>query len=357
MAVTSQYSLLDRAVHGMAFHSRDAQEAVADIEGLLFRQRLAGVTLRNPIFITSLPRAGTTLLLGILSSLQGFASHTYRDMPFVLCPLIWAALSRNLRRRGGERPRAHGDGMPVGYDSPEAFEEVVWQAFWPDHYHSDHIDPWDAQATLPEFEEFFREHARKIIALRNAGAAGRYVSKNNANIARVGYLSRLFPDCIILVPFRSPLDQAGSLLRQHRNFLEIHERDDFARRYMAWIGHFEFGQLLRPFDFRKQRGIRAYSPEGLDFWLYYWNTAFMCLLETRTDNVRLVNYDRLHSDPHGALARLGCEIGLTDPTPLLAWSDRIHTPSSYQFADCDYDFSLLEAARATHQQLRDIAII
>jgi len=358
MAVAGQYSLLDRAVHGMAFHSLEVQKGVAEIESLLFRRRLADVTLRNPIFITSLPRAGTTLLLDVLSSLQGFASHTYRDMPFVLCPLIWSALSRNFRRRGGERARAHGDGMVVGYDSPEAFEEVVWQGFWPDQYHSDHIDLWDTQATLSEFEEFFRDHVRKIIALRKGGETIRYVSKNNANIARIGYLSRLFPDCVIVVPFRSPLDHAGSLLRQHHSFLEIHARNDFAKRYMAWIGHFEFGQLLRPIDFKKQLcTLQAHSPEGLDYWLCYWNSAFEWLLENRTSNIRLISYERLCGDPYGALARLGREIGLNDLAPILVWSDRIRTPSSYKFADCEYDFSVLEAARATHQQLCEVAII
>ena len=32
---------------------------------------------------------------------------------------------------GVEIERAHGDGMTIGYDSHEAFEEVLWRAFWP----------------------------------------------------------------------------------------------------------------------------------------------------------------------------------------------------------------------------------
>ena len=60
-------------------------------------------------------------------------------------------------------------------------------------------------------------HFRKLMALRGSGSA-RYVSKNNANIARIPLIARLFPDAIILVPFRNPMDHAGSLLRTHLLF-------------------------------------------------------------------------------------------------------------------------------------------
>lgn len=70
--------------------------------------------------------------------------------------------------------RAHGDGIKIGYDSPEAFEEVIWRAFWPKKYGKDSIELWHADENMPDATEFFEKHFRKIVILRTDGA-GRYV--------------------------------------------------------------------------------------------------------------------------------------------------------------------------------------
>ena len=53
----------------------------------------------------------------------------------------------------------------------------------------------------------------------------------------------------IIVPFREPVAQASSLLTQHTRFLTMHREHEFTRRYMADIGHFEFGLLHRRYIF------------------------------------------------------------------------------------------------------------
>ena len=76
-------------MHRAAFAGIGLQKIVADLEDTVFASRFAAISCDRPIFITSLPRAGTTLLLEILSQLPATATHTYRNMPFLLCPLIW----------------------------------------------------------------------------------------------------------------------------------------------------------------------------------------------------------------------------------------------------------------------------
>src|SRR5262245_43286282 len=80
------YSGMDRALHRVAFATYDVQADLADIEDRLFAAHLGSITNQRPVFITSLPRAGTTLLLECCAALDEFASHTYRDMPFVMIP-------------------------------------------------------------------------------------------------------------------------------------------------------------------------------------------------------------------------------------------------------------------------------
>ena len=130
MRYRERYSRLDRLLHRLAFSSFEVQKALADIEDRLCARRLVGIEIDRPVFITALPRAGTTLLLETLDSLDLFATHTYRNMPFLLVPLFWNAVTLPFRAPHVAVERAHGDGMTIGFDSPEAFEEVVWRAFW-----------------------------------------------------------------------------------------------------------------------------------------------------------------------------------------------------------------------------------
>ena len=356
----SRYSRTDRLLHRLAFATVGAQQALADIEDRAYGRRFGGVAIERPVFVAGLPRAGTTLLLELIASLPGFASHTYRDMPFPLTPLLWDALSRRFRVRAEAIERAHGDGVPVGYDSPEAFEELIWRAFWPEHYRAGRIAPWSADEADAdgEFGPFFRRHLRKLIALR-AGEAGRppagmrYVSKNNASAARIPKLARMFPDAAILVPFRSPLDQARSLLRQHRRFLGIHARDPFALRYMRHLGHFGFGADLRPIDFGGWLdGEDAGPPLGVDFWLAYWCAAYGQLLADPPEQAAFVGYDALAAAPGPALERAGRAIGLERPERLAALADRLRAPSPVSAAEAPAASpALAERARALHERL------
>ena len=292
---TTRYSTLDRVLHRVAFKTYAAQVSLADIEDQVFAERLASCRIDQPVFITALPRAGTTLLLECCASVREFASHCYRDMPFVLIPCLWSRFSASFRQTSESRERAHGDGMLINFDSPEALEEVLWKTFWRRHYRRDRIIPWQNEDDA-EFDEFFRSHMRKIILLRRGkdAASARYVSKNNLNIARTAMLHRLFPDSVIVVPFRQPLQHAASLLKQHRNFLRIHEEDPFASEYMRAIGHYDFGENLCPIDFGGWLDEReSRDADCLAFWLEYWVVSYRSLLTENADFLRFLSYEAL----------------------------------------------------------------
>lgn len=295
MATLNAYSGLDRLLHRIAFLSPEVQKTAAEIEDRIFARRLDGIETRPPVFITSLPRAGTTVLLTALASVPELATHTYRNMPFIMAPLLWDKISGGFRTRAISRERTHGDGIDVSYDSPEAFEEVIWQAFWPDHFLPDRITLWSAADARDEVQAFMRRHFAKIVALRRGdqNSPGRYLSKNNANIARLDLLPVTFPGADILIPVRDPLSHAASLLRQHRNFLDLHERDAFGQRYMRDIGHYEFGALHCPIRFERFDDLtRGLTPLQLDYWLGYWIAAFHHIA-ARRDRVHLVDYMKL----------------------------------------------------------------
>lgn len=325
-AFENRYNLLDQTLHKLAFRIIPIQISLSNTEDRLFRKSmLSGELMEYPLFIASLPRAGTTLLLDLLYETGEFATHTYRHMPFLFIPFFWHQLSQRFINYDTPRERAHGDGMMVNVDSPEAFEEIIWKAFWKKHYSRDRIFPWAGKKVAADFDIFFRSHIRKIISIAQGkdGTPKRYLSKNNLNIARTSYLKTLFPGATIITPVRHPLRQAVSLLRQHENFLSIHEQDPFACCYMKDIGHLDFGRNLRPVDFsrwiEKNPDLR---PERLEFWLKYWLETYSYLMKKDNDLI-FFDYDYFCENSLEGAVFLGRVAGIRDLTKLQQLAERV----------------------------------
>jgi len=355
---STAYSGLDRLLHRIAFRTGKAQIALADMEDHLFAKQLGACISERPVFITALPRAGTTLLLQCLVGAQDFASHCYRDMPFVLTPCLWSMFSARFQKESQLRERAHGDGMLVNADSAEALEEVLWLNFWDQQYRRDRIIPWERQEH-DEFKEFFRSHMQKIILLRGGGKTPglRYLSKNNGNIARTRLLPQLFPDAVIIIPFRDPLRQAASLLEQHLNFSRIHEQDPFAAEYMLKIGHYDFGRNLRPIDFDGWLDKRAsQDARQLPFWLEYWVAAYGHLLRESRDIVHFLDYQRLCGNPVQSLQAVANIIGMSDPATLVARAADIHPERHREPDPGALPAALLHAAAEVYAGLKESAL-
>lgn len=351
MIYENRYGRIDRLLHRLAFSARIAQRALADVEDLLHEETLDSIELRAPVLITALPRSGTTILLNLLAETNHFATHVYWDMPFVLCPMLWARFSRPFRRNDGGRERAHGDGLRISGESPEAFEEMVWKEFWPSHYLDDRVVPWTPSDRSPTFDAFLGRHMRKIVALRREAATDerRYLSKNNLNVARLAAPPPAFQRGCWLVLFRDPVQQAASMLEQHRRFTRIHEEDDFVRRYMEAIGHYEFGKELRPIDFDGWVA-EATDPMGLEFWLRYWTAAYSYVLEHRGSSTRLVSYAALTRGSRRSLGLLAhlIEIPTSD---LVHQCDRLHRPRSRDVDTSTVRGRVLEEALELHGEL------
>jgi len=354
----SNYSPLDKLVHRLAFCAPGVQIAAADIERLMFQASYAAASADRPILITSLPRAGTTLLLTLLHGVPGIATHLYRDMPFVAAPVLWQHLSGRFRKQSVLRERAHGDGMLIGFDSPEAFEEILWRALWPEKYDDDQIQLWHADDLDADATDFLRGHFKKIVSLRcpDQPESGRYVSKNNANIARLELISTCMPDAKILIPVRRPLDHAASLHRQHMNFLNLHHRDAFARRYMADIGHYEFGLLRRPIAFPRLQQLTAdHSAETLNYWLGYWIAAFEYILENRS-LVSIVSYEDLCLGSAEMVGHIFDCLDLDPAGRLEAIAGSVRSPTMYAQRNFEANPNLISKADELYAALVSCAI-
>jgi len=205
----------------------------------------------------------------------------------------------------------------------------------------------------PEFEAFFTNHLRKIVALgrdKGAGQATRYVSKNNDNIARIPYLTKLFLDCRIVVPVRGPLAHVMSLHRQRMRFLDAHADDAFARDYMRAIGHREFGENLMPIAFP---GFDRNADDAIDpaFWLEYWIAAFSMLASLDMPQVRFVSFEDLVETPGPALDELLRWLDVGEPAARERLAGRITRPSSERRGDAKLNRALAPERLAVADEL------
>jgi len=100
---------------------------LAEIETAVLRDDIASKSVDRPVYVTGLPRAGTTILTEMLAQHPDLTSHRYSDFPNVWTP-YWRnyLLGKTRIRTPVKAERAHGDRILVNNDSPEAVEEVLW---------------------------------------------------------------------------------------------------------------------------------------------------------------------------------------------------------------------------------------
>lgn len=355
----NDYSSSDQLIHRAAFASVPVQVVLSGLEDRVFsiaKRKLDAD--QSPVFIAGLPRAGTTILLNLCSNLDEFTTHTYRNMPFLMCPLVWDKFSSPFRKQATKKERAHGDGLMISTDSPEAMEEAAWMEFFPRQYRKRFIRPWKEEDENERFLRFYRNHMRKLaIQSKTHVETRRYISKNNLNIARIPWIERNFQNGKIVIPYRDPISHAKSLHRQHLNFLEIHKKDPFARLYMAAIGHFDFGENLRPVNFNRWiTKDRSPSEESLtiEFWLEYWLQTYNHLITFASDRVAFFGFERLREAPRESLQSLGDYLDMSNTAGLVSQYGKITSPSKDAKTPLKTDSPIAKEAYELYAELETV---
>jgi hypothetical protein len=266
----NNYSWLQQKLHQFALSSKFMREVMFDVESSAIS---INQTDDNHVFVAGLARSGTTILLNAIYKSNEFASLSYKDMPFVLAPNLWSKLSFN-KKDIDLVERAHGDGIKVSTESPEAFEEVFWMTF-------DEGDK-DTQEKFKNYVQLINHKYQKK----------RYLSKNNQNIKRLELISKTFPHSKILIPFRNPIQHAYSLLSQHKRFIEDSKKDNFIPNYMKWIGHTEFGPNYIPIHVKN---LCFEDDMSINHWLEQWCLTYKYCFDNLKDNenVYFICYEKL----------------------------------------------------------------
>jgi len=365
------YTRIARWLHWMALEINLVRSASFELEKAIFLKKATRDPrlVDQPVYVMGLARSGTTIVLEILEKAGPFHSPTYRDMPFVLCPNFWQGLTKHSRLNAKLAARAHGDGIAIGFDSPESFEEVFWRT-------ACETQAGPALAYAPISQDDLADFAAyRQLSLRAAlqNSAGqpqnlhtlhspqvsptpqslRYLSKNNNNVMRIQQLSDQAGAHLVLI-IRDPLATAWSLYRQHQRFVQIQADDEFVRAYMRWLGHHEFGQGHKPLASGIQH-LQGFNPMQPDYWLAYWLgiyqnlwDTFTVLLPDQCDRILWMSHERMCKAPAQELNRLFSFVNIDHAT-------EVYTGMLRQVKDIDltdhFDTDLTQRARALHRDI------
>ncbi len=261
------YNKLEILLHDIFLGKKIVLKSVYEIEKLFFLKN-KDFQKNQHVFITSLPRSGTTALLNFLDKFDELCSLKYKNMPLILSPNFSKIFGK---RKKKSQERFHKDGIFIDLESPESFDEVFFKNF----------SEKEIEIELLNFLSLFL----------NSNKSNRYLSKNNSNYKRIDLILKILPNSLFLIPIRNPIQHAYSLLNQHYNFKKIHISNDFSKRYMKYLGHEEFGDIHRywndPRDFK--------DTNSLNYWLEQWKFFYSNIYKNYKDkkNCKFIIYEKL----------------------------------------------------------------
>ena len=331
--------------------TRGLWKRLAGLETSAVREEFESLTIDRPIYVTSLPRSGTTILTEMLEKHPLVTCHHYSDFPNVWTPYWRNYLLQKSRRQAPElKERAHKDRIMVSNDSPEAVEEVLWMNFFSSLHDPAGNNVLDGEERNSEFDTFYQEHILKLLAVREST---RYLAKGNYNVSRIRYILSLFPDARFLIPVRDPVHHIASLVKQQKLFTGASKEDSRIPLQLALSGHFEFGPDRILVNFGNKQANEAISAawgrgSEVEGWARYWAETYRHIyqqLEQYPDvrkAVSLFRYEDFCNHSAAVVKRIMLHCGLEESGFEQARDEFIKQLSPPQYYQPDFSANELE---------------
>lgn len=237
------YNFFQKILHDLVFKLQIINTSLYELEKFFYLKKSVNYKNNIHVFISGMPRSGTTSLLNFIYSSNIFGSLKYENMPFLLSPNLLKIFNKNSFKKKSER--LHSDGIYYDISSPESFDEVFFKNF------------------NGKFDIEFINYVNLILLSEKKS---RYISKNNLSYKRIESISANLPNSIFLIPVRHPYQTANSLLNQHINFSRMQKKNDFILRYMNFLGHNEFGLNHKFWNKPKQ----FQDVNSVNYWVEQW---------------------------------------------------------------------------------------
>ena len=268
------YNLIQKILHNLCFNFSFINKSLYEIEKLVFLKKnyLTFTQNQKHIFITGLPRSGTTSVLNYIYTNGEYASLKYKNMPFLFSLNINSKVYN--QKDFDPKIRAHNDRILFNLNSPEAFDEVFLNSF------NSHELKYEIINYISLILKFYDKNT--------------YLSKNNKNYQRINFLKSIFPNAKFIIPFRHPLQHSISLLNQQKNFTKIQNDEKFILNYMNFLGHNEFGLNHKPWFKPKF----YFNKNDINYWLEQWIKFYKFIYLKHKDDTnycKFICYEKLDS--------------------------------------------------------------
>jgi hypothetical protein len=310
-------------------------------ESMYLSMDLENVAIDKPIYITGLARAGTTIILEMLSKHPDLASHQYKHLLMPYLPHWISLFIRRLKIYTNPFERIHMDGIFITHESPEAVEEIFWQKYFNNLHNENISNILNKSTSNPKFENFYYNHIRKLLIDQNKP---RYVAKNNYHVSRFEYLLKIFPRVKFLLIIRNPVNQIASLIKQTKLFMNIECSAPLLQDWFRLIGHYEFGHhqvcinLNNTELIRRIRKLWRNKKTYVKGWAYYWNSIYEHIADNLEnykcfrDATLVINYDDLCESPAKMIDKIliHTELSVEKFEKVRKYYiNHLHTPSYY----------------------------
>jgi hypothetical protein len=219
--------LLDSYAHEAALTERGTRVARAMLRGALVARLVAqaaflpdDVPVTRPIFVTGLPRTGTTALHRLLTAdpahqgLELWLTEVPQPRPprstWAENP-IYAAIEEGCRRHR----TSHPEFMGVHYVSADQVEEC-WQLLRQSMMSVSfeclaHLPGYSAWLWEQDWTPAYQRHRRNLQLIGRPDAGRRWVLKNPSHLFALDALLRVYPDALVIQTHRAPATAIASV--------------------------------------------------------------------------------------------------------------------------------------------------
>ncbi|MHA2049671.1 MAG: sulfotransferase [Promethearchaeota archaeon] len=273
------------------FHSFKSLSFLLDrLETLTLHKDIYDLTVDKPIYITGVARAGTTIILEMLSKHPDLASHRYKHLLIPYIPHWFSQITKVTKFYTKPLERLHKDGIIVTRESPEAVEEIFWQEFFKNSHNEKVSNVIEKNVSNPRFERFYRTHIKKLIYNQNTS---RYLAKNNYNLTRLEYLLEIIPSSKFLLIIRNPINHVASLIKQSLLFMKMERKRPLLHDWLSILGHHEFGNWQSCINtgntdiIQEIRELWSSKTTFVKGWADYWNSLYKYIADKLDQNRKL----------------------------------------------------------------------
>ncbi|MFI7600417.1 sulfotransferase family protein [Actinoplanes sp. NPDC049681] len=285
----------------------------------------ASVAVPRPIFVTGLPRTGTTALHRLLTADR---AHQGLELWLAEAPQprppralweshpVYAALQAGYGRHHEADPEFTG----MHYTAADQVEEcwrLLCQSMMSVSFEClAHIPAYATWLAARDWTAAYRRHRRNLQLIGLADAGRRWVLKNPSHLFALDALLSVYPDALVVQTHRAPRTAIASVCSLN------------ARAARGWSERFTGETLGRDQLALWARGVRRFMAD-----------------RARYDPAHFVDvdYDDFVTDPAGTAAAIYDRLGLPLPSPVRSAAEALRAPRrAHRYALADFGLSAAE---------------